>query len=169
MGGIYPTMVNAGAAQLSCTVAGLQATFESAAFATNFKAEGATRFIYGTDEVLNEFSKIYKQPGLRYTPDNEIAKLNLKRIELGSMNFVLVPCELWREESCFESDWARRIVVLDQDTIRPVKMKGIPQTEMSETDNIAQGSREDFKDFVVRAQMSLEFNNPVASFIIDVQ
>lgn len=169
MGGIYPTMINASAAVGNPTLAGLQASFETYAFQTNHKKEGAARFIYGTDEMLNEFSKIYKQPGLRYEPNNEIANLKLKRIELGSMNFVLVPCELWREESCFESSWARRIIVLDQDTVRPVKMKGIPALEMGETDNMKKGSRENFTDWWVAAQLSIEFNNPVASFILDVQ
>lgn len=169
MGGIFPTMVAAGSAHLNPTVAGLQATFESVAFQTNFKAEGATRFIYGTDEVLNEFSKIYKQPGLRYEPNNEVANLKLKRIEVGTMNFVLVPCELWREESCFEASWARRVIVLDQETVRPVKMKGIPALEMGQTDNLKKGSREDYTDWWCKGQLSLEFNNPVASFILDVQ
>lgn len=169
MGGIYPTMISAGAATANPTVAGLQATFESLAFSTNFKAEGATRFIYGTDQILNEFSKIYKQPGLRYQPDNELANLRLKMIELGTMKFVLVPCELWREESCFQADWVRRIIVLDQETVRPVKMKGLPALEMGETDNLSKGTRENFTDWWCGGQLSIEFNNPVASFVIDVQ
>jgi len=169
MGGIYPTMQDAGSASANPTLAGLQATFETLAFQTNFKAEGGTRFIYGTDEVLNEFSKIYKQPGLRYEPNNEVANLKLKRIELGTQNFVLVPCELWREESCFESSWARRVIVLDQDTVKPVKMKGIPALEMGQTDDLKKGSREDFQDWYCKSQLSIEFNNPVASFSMDIQ
>lgn len=171
MGGIYPTMIAAGSAQANPTVAGLKATFEALAFQTDFKAEGGTRFVYATSEMLNEFSNIYKQPGLRYEPNDYIADLNLKRIELGGQNFVLVPCELFRERSCFPADWQRRIFVLDQETISPVKMKGIPQFEMGGTtlDMGKNGSREDFQDFYVRGQLSQEFNNPQGSFIIDVQ
>ena len=169
MGGIFPLMQNAGSATANPTLAGLQSSFEALAFQTNFKAEGGTRFVYGTDEILNEFSKVYKQPGLRYEPNNEVANLKLKRIEVGSMNFVLVPCELWREESCFESAWARRVIILDQDTVKPVKMKGIPALEMGQTDNMKRGSREDFTDWWCRGQLSIEFNNPVASFSMDIQ
>jgi hypothetical protein len=168
MGGIYPTMLAAGSATPSTTVAGLQSTFEATAFQTNFKAEGATRFIYGTDEILNEFSKIYKQPGLRYEPNNETANLKLKRIELGTQNFVLVPCELWREESCFSADWARRVIVLDQESVRPVKMKGIPAMNMGQTGDLSKGFYNDFIDYWNTAQMSLKFNNPVASFAINI-
>ncbi len=169
MGGIYPTMQAAGSASSNPTVAGLQAAFETLAFNTNYKVEGGTRFIYGTDEVLNEFSKIYKQPGLRYEPNDEIANLKLRRIELGTMNFVLVPCELFREESCFPAEWKRRVLVLDQEAITPVKMKGIPALEMESTDNRQNGTRENFTDFTVAGQLSLEFNNPLGSFWMDIQ
>lgn len=170
MGGIYPTMVAAGSLSANPTVAGFQAAFEKLAFATNFKAEGATRFIYGTQESLNNFSKIYKQPGLRYTPDNEMANLNLTMIEFGGMKFVLVPCELFRETSCFPAEWNKRLLVLDLDTIKPVKMKGIPMFDMGSTlDRGANGTRENYKDWWCTAQLSLKMNNPLASFIIDIQ
>jgi len=81
-----------------------------------------------------------------------------------------VPCELWREESCFEASWARRAIILDQEAVTPVKMRGIPQLEMGETLNLKNnGTREDFMDYWVRGQMSIEFNNPVSSFILNLQ
>ena len=170
MGGVYPTMVAAGSASANPTVAGLQAAFETLAFQTNFKTEGGTRFIYGTDEILNEFSKIYKQPGLRYAPNDEVANLKLKRIEVGTMNFVLVPCELFREESCFPAEWKRKVLVLDQEAITPVKMKGIDALEMGQTLNRGKnGTRENFIDYWCGGQLSLEFNNPVGSFWMDIQ
>ena len=170
MGGIYPTMQAAGAAEITTPLNGLQASFENTAFVTNFKSEGGTRFIYAPDQILNEFSKVYKQPNLYYEPNNETANLKLRRIELGTQNMVLVPCELWREESCFESSWARRAIVLDQEAVTPVKMTGIPQLEMGQTLNLKDnGTREDFMDYWVRGQMSIEFNNPVSSFILNIQ
>lgn len=170
MGGIYPTMISAGSATSNPTVAGLQTAFESLAFTTNFKVEGGTRFIYGTDEILNEFSKVYKQPGLRYEPNDEIANLKLKRIEVGTMNFVLVPCELFREESCFPAEWKRKVLVLDQEAISPVKMRGLPALEMGETlPRGKRGTRENFTDFFAGGQLSLEFNNPLGSFWMDIQ
>jgi len=170
MGGIKPLMDGAGSATANPTLAGLAAAFEGLAFQTNFKREGATRFVYGTDEVLNEFSKIYKQPGLMYEPNNELANLKLKRIELGTMNFVLVPCELWREESCFPADWARRVIVLDQETVNPVKVKGIPQMSMGQTlKRQNNGTRENFMDFWAEAQLGLQFHNPLGSFSLDIQ
>ena len=170
MGGIYPTMVEAGSLSANPTLSGLQSAFESLAFATNFKAEGATRFLFGTDEMLNEFSKIYKQPGLRYEPSNETANLKLRRIELGTQNWVLVPCELFRENSAFENAWKRRILAVDMESITPVKMKGLPVYEMGSTLNRKDnGTRENYTDFWVGGHLSLEFSNPLGCFYIDVQ
>lgn len=171
MGGIYPTMVAAGSMSANPTIAGLRPAFESLSFATNYKAEGETRFIYATHEMLFEISKIFKEPGLRYAPNDEIAKLDLKQYEFGGMKFVTVPCELFRETSCFPAEWKRRILVLDQETITPVKMKGIAaiSAEQSTLKKGVNGSREDYQDFYVEAQLGLEFNNPPASFWIDVQ
>jgi hypothetical protein len=170
MGGVFPTMVAAGSLSANPTLAGLQTAFESLAFATNFKAEGGVRFIYATHEMLNEFSKIYKQPGLRYQPTDMTIKLDLQKIEVGGMSFVFVPTELFREESCFPAEWRKRILVLDQESIAPIKMKGIAEMEMGETpDPIANQTRENFKDWWVIAQMSIRFHNPLGSFYIDVQ
>lgn len=169
MGGIYPTMIAAGSATSNPTVGGLAAAFENLAFNTNFKAEGATRFIYGTHEVLHELSKIYRVPGLRYRPEDKDVKLDLEMIEVGGAKYALVPCELFREPANFPADWARRLFILDQETIRPVKLKGLPMFEMNETDDISKGQKAFYKEWSVAGQLSMEFNNPLASFIIDVQ
>lgn len=170
MGGIYPTMVAAGSMNANPTVSGFKAAFESLAFATNFKREGEVRFIYGTDEILYEFSKVWKEPGIRYAPNDTIGNLNLKEFVLGTMRFVMVPCELFKEPSCFPADWKRKVLVIDQETITPIKMKGLEQLRMGSTlDKGENGSREGYKDWWVEAQLSLKFNNPTSSFWIDVQ
>tara|TARA_R110000772_G_scaffold1095_2_gene3868 strand:- start:7411 stop:8688 length:1278 start_codon:yes stop_codon:yes gene_type:complete len=168
MGGIVPTMRAAGSIEVTATVASLQAMFESTVLATNFKAEGATRFVYGTDSALLELSKIYKEERVRYEPNSKIADLGLDMIKVGSGNYVLTPCELFSEPSCFEAGWKDRLIILDQETVKPVKMKGIPQVEMGKTDNVANGSHKDYEDSWVRAQFSIEFYNPLASAIINI-
>jgi hypothetical protein len=171
MGGIYPTMVAAGSMSANPTVAGLKAAFEALAFATNYKQEGATRFIYGCEEILYELSKVWKEPGVRYTPSDEIANLNLNEYKIGTMRFVPVNCELFRESSCFPADWKRKLLIIDQETITPMKMKGIPALEMGSTLDRQgdSGSRENFKDWWVGGQLSLRMDNPLSSFWLDVQ
>lgn len=169
MGGIFPLMVAAGSMNGATTLAGLRSMFEALAFATNYKKEGGTRFIYGTQNILYQLSKIFKDPGLRYAPSDDIAKLDLKQYEFGGMKFVPVACELFREPSCFPADWATRLLVLDQETISPVKMKGLPYMTVGGTlDRGPNGTRENFKDWYIEANLSLEFNNPLGCFWIDV-
>lgn len=170
MGGIFPTMLAAGSMSSNPTIAGLATAFETLALKTNFKKEGAVRFIYGTQEILHILSKAYKSAGTRYTPNDTIAKLGLTEYEFGGMKFVPVPCELFREPSCFPASWARRLLVLDQETILPVQMEGMPMMNTGGTlDRGDNGTREMFKDWYVEGALSLKFNNPLASFYIDVQ
>lgn len=167
MGGIYPLMIAAGATPSNPTISGLKAAFEAAAFATNFKAEGGTRFILATDEMLYELSKSFKEQGVRYEPSDMEANLNLDLYKIGSMRFVPVPCELFKEQSCFPSAWARRILVVDMEAIKPCILEGFPPLEMGGT--LGMEVRERFKDWWCRAQLSIEYNNPLSGFIIDVQ
>lgn len=170
MGGILPTMQAAGSMNANPTVAGLRTAFETLAFRTNHKKEGGTRMIYATDEMLYELSKIFKDPGLRYAPNDKVADMNLMEYRLGSMKFVPVSCELFKEQSCFPKDWARKMLILDQETITPVKMKGLPAMNIGGTlPRGSRGTREDFEDGYIEANLSLMFNNPVGSFTLDVQ
>lgn len=169
MGGIYPTMVAAGSMNANPTLAGLRSAFETLAFKTNHKKEGGTRMIYATDEMLYELSKIFKDPGTRYAPNDTIANMNLYEYKMGTMRFVPVPCELFKEQSCFPKDWNRKMLVIDQETIAPVKMKGLPSMFTGSTlDKGSNGTREGFKDWYVEANLSLRFNNPLGSFWLDV-
>lgn len=169
MWGIFPTMQNAGSANASTTLAALKPTFQSLAFQTNFKMEGGRRFIYGTQEMLSELAEIYKTPGTRYTPNDSVANLGLEEYKYGGMSFVPVPCELFREPSCFPAAWSRRLLVLDQETIQPIKMRGIPQFEMGGTLTAGpDGTRERYKDMYYLGNLSLRMNNPLSSFWIDI-
>ena len=120
--------------------------------------------------MIYEFSKIWKQPLLRYEPSDHTADLKLNMLDFGGMKFVLVPCELFREESVFPPEWKKRLLVLDQEAISPCKMKGIPAMEVGETlSRGSNGTREGFKDWWCSAQLSLQFDNPLGSFYMDIQ
>ncbi len=169
MGGIFPTMQAAGSMFGTPTLAGLRSQFETLAFKTNYKKEGGVRMIYGTDEILYALSSIFKDPGTRYTPNDRIADMNLTEYKIGNMRFVPVTCELFKEPACFPKEWAKRLLVLDQETISPVKMKGIESMNSGATlDKGPNGTREAFKDWYVEANLSLQFNNPLGSFYLDV-
>jgi hypothetical protein len=167
--GIYPMMVNAGSAILTATSATLKATFEAGCMQSDYREEGAVRFAVGTQKVLYELSKSFKEPGIRYTPDNMVANLNLMEYRIGEMRIVPLRVEILRETSLFPADFGNRLFVLDLTTITPVVMKGIPAMESGATLMMgADGTREGFKDWFILAQMGLQFNNPLGSFIINI-
>ena len=168
MGGIYPIMVNAGAQHASPTITGLKTAFESLAFSTNFKAEGGLRYIYATDEMIYNLSKEYKETYTRYTPNDKIANFNLNEFIIGTMRFVPIPCELFKEKTVFPETWNNKILVVDKETIKPTIMEGYPHLNMGETKDKREGTREDYKDWWVEAQLGLKFNNPIGGFYIDV-
>lgn len=170
MGGILPTMTAAGSMRGTPSIAALRSDFETLAFKTNYKKAGGTRFIYGCDEMLYELSKVYKDSLIRYAPNDKVAEMNLDMFKFGTMKFVPVPCELFKERSCFPASWSRKLLILDQESISPVKMKGLPMMDMGSTlDKGERGTREGFQDFYSEANLSLQFNNPLASFSLDIQ
>ena len=169
MGGIYPLMVSAGSSNSTgVTSSQLKDTFETLAFATNYKTTGATRFIFGVDQLLYELAKEYKETGTRYTPNDKIADLNLWEYRIGDMRFVPVSTELFRESSLFPVTWASRLFILDLDTIHPVCMQGYEPVEMGETSpKGVNGSINDYTEWWIQGMLSLRFNNPLSSFYID--
>lgn len=167
--GIYPMMVNAGSANTTATSATLKAQFEVLLLQTDFKASGGVRFAVGTQKILYELSKSYKEPGIRYAPNDMVANLNLSEYKVGEMRIVPIRCELLRETSLFPADFGNRLFVLDMETIHPVVMEGIPALESGATLEIGpNGTREGFKDWYIMAQLGVEMNNPLSSFWIDL-
>lgn len=168
-GGIYPLMVAAGASNSTgVTASQLKDTFEELCFATNYKADGAVRFLFAQDRLIYELSKEWKETGMRYTPSDKIADLNLTEYKIGGMRIVPVSTELFKESSLFPATWAARIFVLDLDTVKPVCMKGYQPIEMGQTSPKGQnGSINDYTEWWIQGMISLKFHNPLSSFYID--
>jgi len=173
MDGMVPIMDRAGTFYANPTLSGLKSALEQGMFSTNLLAEGGTRFMLGTDEVLYEVSKLFKEPGTRYAPNDEIANLNLKEYKMGTMSLVPVPCELFREPSMFPPAYRRRLIVSDMDSINLVKMKGLPYMNAGfsgQTQNL-QNTPSSFRDYTIwymEGMASMEFNKVLGSFYMDL-
>jgi hypothetical protein len=169
MGGIYPLMVGASCANSSgVTSSTLKEVFEALAFQTDYKTEGGVRYIFAQNALLYELSKVWKEVGVRYTPSDRLADLNLYEYKIGDMRFVPVATELFKEISMFPATWKHRMFVLDLDTIRPVCMQGYAPIETGQTNpKGVNGSINDFTEWWIQGMLSIEFNNPLSSFYID--
>lgn len=166
--GLYPTMVAAGAPYASVTTSGLIPAVETLGFQTNRLSNGSTRILLGTDEMLHEVSKAFKNP-IDYTPNDMVANLNLKQYEIGTMKFVPVVVPQMGDNTILPSFFDRMIIGVDINSIQPVHMKGVPKVLIQETKDISTGITTNmYKDWYIMTQFGMEFNAPAYNFYINV-
>lgn len=165
-GGIYPIMQEAGSAHSSASLATVDGALEELALSTEYGDFGQTRFLYGTPTAIHYISQQYKRDLTRYTPNDDMAKLSLQGVDIGSSKIVFVPMKRFEEPSCFPASFRSRLFLLDQNSIDPVYV--FPE-EMGDTLNRRnQGTLQNFTDSWISATHSIEFNNPLASGILDI-
>tara|TARA_R110002020_G_scaffold220785_1_gene428731 strand:+ start:11323 stop:12567 length:1245 start_codon:yes stop_codon:yes gene_type:complete len=165
-GGLFPTMQSSGSPNVTTTVANLPQALEELALDTEFKALGATRFLYGTPRQIHALSQQYKRLLTRYTPSDDIAKLGLNSIDMGSSKIVFVPMKRFEDPSSFPATWANRLILLDQEAVSCVQTWG---EEMGETlPRKDGGSLNNFTDFWISTTFGVQFNNPLGSGWIDI-
>ena len=165
-GGIYPTLIASGPPAVSTPAASVDSALESLALSTEFKAYGATRFLYGSPTQLHNLSQLYKRSATRYTPNDEIAKLQLTAVDIGSSKIVFVPMKRFEDAASFPADWANRLILLDQEAVTCVQTWG---EEMGETLNRKDGGTlQNYQDFWISTTMRVQINNPLGSGKIDV-
>jgi hypothetical protein len=165
-GGIFPTMQAAGSPNITTTVANLDDALEELALDTEFKAFGTTRFLYGTPRRIHQLSQQYKRELTRYAPNDDMAKLGLMGVDMGSSKIVFVPMKRFEELSCFPASWADRLILLDQEAVSCVQVWG---EEMGESSDRREGHNlNTYKDFWMSTTMGVQFNNPLGSGWIDI-
>tara|TARA_R100000995_G_scaffold84922_1_gene65886 strand:- start:8389 stop:9624 length:1236 start_codon:yes stop_codon:yes gene_type:complete len=163
--GVYPAMVAAGSPNASATLATLKESFEDTVLDTEFGEYGAVRMAFATPKIILKLSKQYKDTLTRYTPNDEIAKLGLKEIDLGSSRIVLVPYSRFGSDASFPAAFANRIFIVDMKNITLRSMWG---ERSGETLDRVQGVPKRYKEMWVDANYGVQFNNPLACGYIDV-
>lgn len=165
-GGVFPTMQQVGSANTSVTLANLPQALEELALDTEYGVYGKTRFLYGTPRAIHYLSQQYKRSLTRYRPDDNLAKLELDGIKMGSTNIVFVPIKRFEEPSCFPASWRSRLILLDQESIQPVFF--LPE-QMGETlPRVNNGTLQNYTDSWMSATWGMEFSNPLGSGWIDI-
>lgn len=164
-GGVFPLMVAAGSPNATATTATIKDAFEDVSLESEFGEYGATRFAFMSNRVHLTLSKQYKDLLTRYRPDDEIAKLMLSTINIGSTNMVLVPFNRFTDDASFPAAFANRIMIIDMKNIRIRQMWG---ESSGETLNRQGGVAKNFTDTWVESTFGVEFNNPLACAYVDV-
>ena len=118
-----------------------------------------------TPRKHRELSKAYKEELTRYAPDDTIAMLNLKEVNIGSSRIVLVPFKRFEDQASFPVNFEDKIFILDHKNIRRRQLYG---ERSGETDGLLQGIPKRYRDIWVDSSMGIEFNNPLGCAEIDV-
>jgi hypothetical protein len=164
--GIFPIMQKAGSPNSAVTMANTPAALEALALDTEYGEYGRTRFLYATPRLIHNLSKQYKSDLTRYTPDNNIAKLELSGVDIGSTFIVFVPTKTFEEPSLFPAEWRSRAILLDQININPVYFT--PEQMGSTLSRVNGGTLQNFTTEWISASFSIEMTNPLACGWIDV-
>lgn len=163
--GVYPAMVAAGSPNAAATLATLRDAFEDVVIDTEYGDYGAVRFAFMSPKLHLVLSKEYKDQLTRYAPNDEIAKLALKEIDLGSSRIVFVPYARFNDAASFPAAFANRITILD---MKNINLRQMWAERSGETPDREKGFAKKYKEMWVDANMGVQFNNPLACGYIDV-
>jgi hypothetical protein len=165
-GGVFTSMLEAGSPNALATQATLVAAFEDMVLSSEYGQYGAARMAYMTPRVHRALSLAYKEELTRYAPNDEIALLNLKEVNLGSSRIVLVPYKRFEDRASFPGSFENRIVILDMKNITRTQLWG---ERSGDTLKLEDGIPKRYGDMWVDCNMGVEFYNPLACAWIDVQ
>lgn len=165
-GGVYTAMVEAGSPNALATSATLVDAFEDMVLSSEFGDYGQARMAYMTPRVHRALSLAYKEELTRYAPNDEIALLNLKEVNLGSSRIVLVPFKRFEDRASFPGSFENRIVLLDMKNIKRTQLWG---ERSGDTLKLEDGIPKRYGDVWVDCNMGVKFHNPLACAWLDLQ
>ena len=164
-GGVFTSMVEAGSPNAVATSSTLVDAFEDMVLSSEFGDYGQARMAFMTPRMHRMLSLAYKEELTRYAPNDEIALLNLKEINLGSSRIVLVPYKRFEDAASFPGSFANRIAILDMKNIKRVQLWG---ERSGDTLKLEDGVPKRYGDVWVDCNMGVKFNNPLACAYLDV-
>jgi hypothetical protein len=165
-GGVFSSMVEAGAPNALATASTLVDAFEDMVLSSEYGDYGQARMAYMTPRLHRALSLAYKEELTRYAPNDEIALLNLKEVNLGSSRIVLVPYKRFEDAASFPGSFKDRICILDMKNIKRTQLWG---ERSGDTLKLEDGVPKRYGDVWVDCNMGVKFHNPLACAWLDVQ
>lgn len=164
-GGVFSAMVEAGSPNAVANTSTLVDAFEDMVLSSEYGDYGQARMAYMTPRMHRALSLAYKEELTRYAPNDEIALLNLKEINLGSSRIVLVPFKRFEDKASFPGSFENRIVLLDMKNIKRTQLWG---ERSGDTLKLEDGVPKRYGDVWVDCNMGVKFHNPLACAWLDV-
>jgi len=164
-GGVFSSMLEAGSPNALANSATLVSAFEDMVLSSEYGDYGQARMAFMTPRVHRALSLAYKEELTRYAPNDEIALLNLKEVNLGSSRIVLVPFKRFEDTASFPGSFANRIVILDMKNIKRTQLWG---ERSGDTLKLEDGVPKRYGDIWVDCNMGVKFHNPLACAWLDL-
>jgi prepilin-type processing-associated H-X9-DG protein len=165
-GGVFSSMLEAGSPNALATSGTLVDAFEDMVLSSEYGDYGQARMAFMTPRMHRMLSLAYKEELTRYQPNDEVALLNLKEINLGSSRIVLVPYKRFEDTASFGNAFTNRIAILDMKNIKRTQLWG---ERSGDTLKLEDGVPKRFGDVWVDCNMGVKFHNPLACAYLDVQ
>lgn len=170
MSGLYPAMIKAGSYRSTASASNLLEAIKTAAFRSRYGTGNYVRFLYAVPELLDDIATEVKQPLIRYQAagDNG-ADLQLDYISLGTSKLVMVPMQRFEAKSgCFPASFEKRIFILDQASIKPCVAWNYRIGKIGHRGENP-NTLNNYSTEYIEGTLSMKFQNPLGSAIIDVQ
>ena len=164
-GGVFTAMLEAGSPNALATAGTLVDAFEDMILSSEYGEYGAARMAYMTPRIHRMLSLAYKEELTRYAPNDEIALLNLKEVNIGSSRIVLVPYKRFEDAASFPGSFANRICILDMKNIKRTQLWG---ERSGDTLKLEDGVPKRYGDVWVDCNMGVKFHNPLACAYVDI-
>lgn len=165
-GGVFTSMLEAGSPNALATDATLVDAFEDVVLSSEYGDYGSVRMAYMTPRMHRRLSLAYKDELTRYKPNDTVALLNLKEVNIGSSRVVFVPFKRFEDAASFPAAFANRIVILDMKNIKRCQLWG---ERSGDTLKLEDGVAKRYGDIWVDCNMGIKMYNPLACAWIDVQ
>jgi len=165
-GGVFSSMLEAGSPNALATASTLVDAFEDMVLSSEYGDYGQARMAFLTPRMHRTLSLAYKEELTRYQPNDEIALLNLKEVNLGSSRIVLVPYKRFEDTASFGNSFKDRIAILDMKNIKRTQLWG---ERSGDTLKLEDGVPKRYGDVWVDCNMGVKFHNPLACAYLDVQ
>jgi hypothetical protein len=164
-GGVYTSMLEAGSPNAVANSNTLVDAFEDMVLSSEYGDYGQARMAFMTPRMHRMLSLAYKEELTRYAPNDDIALLNLKEINLGSSRIVLVPFKRFEDKASFPGSFENRIVILDMKNIKRTQLWG---ERSGDTLKLEDGVPKRYGDVWVDCNMGVKFHNPLACAYLNV-
>jgi len=164
-GGVYTSMLEAGAPNALATTSTLVDAFEDVILSSEYGDYGTTRMAFMTPRIHRALTLAYKDEHTRYQPNDEIALLNLREVNLGSSRIVLVPFKRFEDRASFPSSYENKIVILDMKNIKRTQLWG---ERSGDTLKLEDGVPKRYGDVWVDCNMGVKMHNPLACAWVDI-